>query len=178
MSSGAKEQGPFNEKALFDWKRIKKIQVDYWDKKLEPQLTYVSAYLKACMTLNDHHLCVFFTEADAKFFGSLACVLATLSKLCLILSEAQNLKLVAIAGKISVQGIWITYFTGRRAKLFYHGYGVLDGFADATKILTEVLNELERPASHPVDPLQKMFDLVMSPFPDEEVLKEKENRKL
>lgn len=54
----------------------------------------------------------------------------------------------------------------------------IDGLVDASGISTEVLDPLERPASILVEPLQTMFDLVVSIFPRYETLKEEENRKL
>lgn len=55
---------------------------------------------------------------------------------------------------------------------------VLYGSADTSKILTEVLIVLERPATFSLEPLQKMCDLVMFTFSREEVLEEEESWKL
>lgn len=55
---------------------------------------------------------------------------------------------------------------------------MLDGFAGASKIPTEVLIVLEWPASFSVKQLQTMFDMVISTFPEEQVQKKKKRRDL
>lgn len=64
----------------------------------------------------------------------------------------------------------------KKPELLARGYAVLDRFAVASKILTDVLNMLEPQALFSVEPLQIMFDLVIFNFTAEEVLREKETR--
>lgn len=55
---------------------------------------------------------------------------------------------------------------------------MLDGIADASKLPTEVLNILQRPASFLKEPTQTMFDLVMCAVPGDDALVEKKNQNL
>lgn len=55
---------------------------------------------------------------------------------------------------------------------------MLDGFSDALRIPTEILNVLERQASFLAEPSQSMFKLVLSIFPLEEELREEKNPSL
>lgn len=55
---------------------------------------------------------------------------------------------------------------------------MLGGFGYDVEIPTEVLSVLERSVSLSVELLQIMFDLVMSPFPRQEVINEKKDRNL
>lgn len=66
----------------------------------------------------------------------------------------------------------------KKLELFHHGYAVLNGFADASKFWTEVLNMLEQLASFLVESMQTVFGLVISAFPGEDVLKDEKNRNL
>lgn len=77
---------------------------------------------------------------------------AALSELRLLIRKAKIFKLAAIAEENSRGGIWRTYFTGKKAELFYCKYAVLEGFADTLKIPTKVLNMLKHPAWLSVQP--------------------------
>lgn len=83
-----------------------------------------------------------------------------------------------MAGKKSRQGIWKTYFAEKKAELFQRGYAMLDVCANALKILTDVLNVMERLPSLFVELLQTMFDLVLPTFHSEEVQKKYKTRNL
>lgn len=67
------------------------------------------------------------------------------------------------------------YFAGKTAELFHRAYAVLDGFEDASRILTDMLNVLERPPLFLVEPLQKKFNVFISTLPVEERLNENES---
>lgn len=68
------------------------------------------------------------------------------------------------------------YFAERRAELCHRGPVVLDGFADASKIRTEVVNLLKRSASFSVSTLLTTSDLVMVTIPGDERLKKDKRR--
>lgn len=52
---------------------------------------------------------------------------------------------------------------------------MLDGLAKDSNIPTQVLNVLKQPSTVLLESLYTMFDLVMSSFPAEKVLKVEEN---
>lgn len=114
-----------------------------------------------------------FTVPDLKHRGSVVCMVTNTSELCSHLPKAQESKLAAIVEWKSRQGIRRTYLARKKAALLHRGYAVLDGLSNASKIATKVLYVLERPASFMLEPLQTLFDLVLSFFPGKEVLREK-----
>lgn len=67
-------------------------------------------------------------------------------------------------------------FYGRRAELFHCRYAVLEGFATASEVRTEMQNVLRWPASFLVEPSETMFDLVMSLFRGYEALKKEKDQ--
>lgn len=90
---------------------------------------------------------IYLTAAEVRFLCSVDCIVLILSELRLLPSNKQILELAAIAEKKNRRDIWRTCFSGKRAELFLCQYAVLDGFADALEIPTEVMNVLELPAS-------------------------------
>lgn len=65
-----------------------------------------------------HRASVFFIATDLRYLGSVAQMVTTLSEVCLLLCEAQNLKLpVAIEGKLR-QRICRTCFAGKYVSSF------------------------------------------------------------
>lgn len=71
-----------------EWMRDERIPVYYRDVNLDVQFTSVSAYLQAYMLPNDHRASEAFTAADVQYLGSVACMVAALSKLWLLLRNA------------------------------------------------------------------------------------------
>lgn len=92
--------------------------------------------------------CVLFTVADGTLLGNLFCSAAALSELSLFLLKVRNSNLATVANE-KKKGLWRASFAGKSA-LVHPGYAVLDKLVDALKILSEVLNALERLASFSV----------------------------
>lgn len=141
---------------------------------LQETRTTVYVFVGKSRSIHDserHFPDMFFTMADLKLLCLVVCIVATLS-------ESPILITATIADEKARQGVWRTYSAGKRADPFHRGYRVPDGFSDASKIPTEVLNLLKLPPSSSVEPLQMMIDLVMSNFFGKEVLKEKKNQNL
>lgn len=55
---------------------------------------------------------------------------------------------------------------------------MVNGFADALELPTDMLNVLEWPALFSMEPLQTIFDLLISTFPLEEVIKTNKDQNL
>lgn len=124
------------------------------------------------MILTDYRGSPLFAAAVTRFPHSVVFIVATLSELYTVLFEAEILELPAIAAKKGTEVIWKAYFAGRRADLLLCGYAVLDGFAESSKVPAEVFNVLEQPPYFSVEPLQTVFDLVISNGLGKEVLEE------
>lgn len=105
-----------------------------------------------------------FAAAHKKFFGCVICMAAIIHKLCSLLSKARISERAAMSEERSRQGIWRAYVADKSAELFHSEYSVLAGLADASDILTEVLNVVGRPELFCLEPLQTLFDLVISTF--------------
>lgn len=105
-------------------------------------------------------------------------MISTVSELCLLLAEAQILKLATMATQKSRQVIWRSCLSRKRAELFHRKYAVIDEFKDVSRIRTEVLNVLEHPALFSLELLQTLFDMVMSIIPEKELLEVEKNQNL
>lgn len=105
------------------------------------------------MISTGHCESLFFAAVAVNLLGSFVSMIVPLSKFCSILPEAQLSEPSAIAEERSRQDFSTIYLAGKRVKLFYRGYSVLDRLPGAPNIPAEVLNVLEWPASFPVEPL-------------------------
>lgn len=92
-----KDQVPFDENVSFKCVRNHCTPVDYCEKRLEQQLTSVSAHLQAFIVPKARCASTFFTPADVKFPRSVVCIVVTISDFSLLLQKAQVLKPASIA---------------------------------------------------------------------------------
>lgn len=118
--------------------------MNYRNKKLELYFKSMSAYLPAIMILKDHYAGLLFIVADLKIISSLACTVASLYELWLLLPKARNSKLASITEDKSRKGIRRRLYAEKSAESFHRGFVVLGRFADVSRISAEVLNVLER----------------------------------
>lgn len=122
-----------------EWTRNKWIPVDYRKKELELQFTSRLANGRMWMIPKDHRASAFFNVADVNFLCTVACMVATLFDLRLLLRVAQFLELAATFKEKIRQGICRTYFAWKRAKFIHCGYAVLDRLWDAPESVIDVL---------------------------------------
>lgn len=105
LSGGFKKQAHFKKIVFSEYMRSEQPPVSCADKKLERQITSVSAYMQACKIPKENCAIMVLTAADVKFFCDTACMVSTLSSLLTLLSGTQNLVLPAMADEKIRKGI-------------------------------------------------------------------------
>lgn len=108
---------------------------------------------------------VLFSAGEVKPLRSVAPVVATHTRNPPRIFKSQSLKATRLVKENIRHGIWRTCFARKRAGLFHCGNTLLDGLADASKLISSLLNMVKRSPTLSVKLIQMMLDLVMSISP-------------
>lgn len=100
-----------------------------------------------------------------------------ISELFRLLSVSQNLERARLLKKMVDHDTWRRYSDRRRAELWHCGYPALVASANVPRLSGNLLNALGRQDFILVEPIETLFNLVISTLLDKEALKKEKGRK-